>query len=393
VVKSLTTKASEEGEAENGRPILSLILCSRNDDYMGNSRWRLETTLNYVTEQIEALRRAKDVEVIVADWGSEVPLRSVLQLIPAAVGLVSLIHVPPDLARLLQEDSPFPEVLALNAAARRARGTYIGRIDQDTLVGRRFLQIFFDLHEQRRQIEAPLESTLLFSNVRMVPYRFAARFPPLPVVKHFIDRFGSRLKVELTSRKPFYWHSVGIWLLPRTLWDECGGYDEAMLYMNDMEINMIHRLMQKYKLVNLGSIVGYDFYHLEHYHPWVPRRSSVYRKVNADHRDRREIFHPNKGGWGLAEYSLEMDPYLSVGCASPCGWRLKDELQFTLLLLLVGAQAAWDMLIVRLVVPIVNVGRRWNGRRRKAWPTMSREPMHRWPSTLVELWRTRGGGT
>ena len=26
--------------------IISLILCSRNDSYMGNSRWRLETSIN-----------------------------------------------------------------------------------------------------------------------------------------------------------------------------------------------------------------------------------------------------------------------------------------------------------------------------------------------------------
>jgi hypothetical protein len=51
---------------------------------MGNSRWRLETTLNYVADQVEALARTKDVEVLVADWGSEIPLRNVLRRTPAA---------------------------------------------------------------------------------------------------------------------------------------------------------------------------------------------------------------------------------------------------------------------------------------------------------------------
>src|SRR5262249_53362064 len=243
---------------------LSLILCTRNDEYMGNSRWRLETTLNYVADQIEALDRANDVEVLVADWGSEVPLREVLRLSPAAAAVVSFILIPIEIARPLQKDSPFPEVLALNAAARRARGKYIGRIDQDTLVGRRSLEVFFDLHEQERQIEVPLESALLFSNVRAVPYRFAVRCPSLSVVAQFIGRFGSNLKLEITSRKSFYRHSVGIWLLPRSLWHECSGYDEDMLYMNEMEVEMIDRLTQKYTLIDFGKIVGHDFYHLEH---------------------------------------------------------------------------------------------------------------------------------
>src|SRR5262245_22160359 len=210
---------------EKKTPALSLILCSRNDEYMGNSRWRLETTLNYLADQVESLGRTKDLEVLVADWGSDIPLRDVLQLTPAASRIVSFMLIPPEIARPLQKDSPFPEVLALNAAARRASGKYIGRIDQDTLVGGRFLAVFFNIHEQRRQMEIPLESALLFSNVRMIPYRFAVRSPSRSVVEHFVDRFGNSLKVEINSRQPYYWYSVGIWLLPRTVWYECGGYD------------------------------------------------------------------------------------------------------------------------------------------------------------------------
>src|SRR5262249_49549919 len=119
---------------------LSLILCSRNDEYMGNSRWRLETTLNSLGERIHRLGRSADVEVLVADWGSDVPLADAMTLEPAAAAIVSFVTIPPGVARARQGDSPFPEVLALNAAARRARGDYIGRIDQDTLVGDWFLK-------------------------------------------------------------------------------------------------------------------------------------------------------------------------------------------------------------------------------------------------------------
>jgi hypothetical protein len=372
---------------------LSLILCSRNDNYMGNSRWRLETTLNYVADQVEALARTKDIEVLVADWGSDVPLRDVLRLTPAAAQIVSFMLIPPETARALQKDSPFPEVLALNAAARRARGAYIGRIDQDTLVGRRFLEVFFDIHEKRRQIEVPLESALLFSNVRMIPYRFAVRLPSLSLVEKFVDRFGGSLKIEITSKSPFYGYSVGIWLLPHALWHECGGYDEEMLYMNAMEIEMIERLRQKYKLVNLGKIIEYDFYHLEHYHPWVPRRSSVYRKTN-DNYVFKGVFHPNDEKWGLAQYSLCVAPYSSPGSVTAMlrpHWRTRDEMRFAMLLLLMGMPLVCDAL-AGWYNNLADIGNRWNRRRQKAWAAIRGEPVHHWPHVLVELWRIRSRG-
>jgi hypothetical protein len=142
---------------------------------MGNSPWRLETALNYVAKNVQELGREEDVEILVADWGSDVPLREVLQLGPAAARIVSFVLIPGEIARVLQKDSPFPEVLALNAAARRVNGQYIGRIDQDTLVGKRFLRSFLEMRDGDTQIGAPLDSVLLFANRRCIPYRFAVR--------------------------------------------------------------------------------------------------------------------------------------------------------------------------------------------------------------------------
>jgi hypothetical protein len=370
------------------RLALSLILCSRNDEYMGNSRWRLETTLNYVAHQVEGLGRGKEIEVLVADWGSEIPLREVLRLTPAAAQIVSFILIPPEIARRLQKDSPFPEVLALNAAARRARGSYIGRIDQDTLVGQRFLEIFFALYESRRKCEVPLERALLFSNVRMVPYRFAVRCPSIWDVEQFVERFGGKLKIEIASHLPFYHYSVGIWLLPTALWNECGGYDENMLYMNGMEIDMIQRLLQKYVIVDLGKMIGYDCFHLEHYHPWVPRRSSVYRKTN-DAPTLKAAFQPNGESWGLVQWSLSVDPYASregVGTMTRDKWRARDQVAFSMLLLLTRIQIACDilpgwcskLLILQLAV--------WRHRTALVRDTIWGKPIGRWHSLLHDLW-------
>lgn len=50
-------------------------------------------------------------------------------------------------------------------------------------------------------------------------YRFAVRGPPLASV---------------------------VWLVRADVWDECGGSDERMIYMNSMESNMVNRLLMQY---------------------------------------------------------------------------------------------------------------------------------------------------
>jgi len=364
-------------------PALSLILCSRNDQHMGNSRWRLETALNYVAKNVHELGREEDVEVLVADWGSEIPLREVLQLSPAAARIVSFLLIPPGIAGTLQRDSPFPEVLALNAAARRVNGQYIGRIDQDTLVGERFLNMFFELHQGIRHSDVPLDSALLFASRRRIPYRFAVRCPSFWIVDWFVHRFGRVLSIETPHPPvPFYHGPVGIWLLPRHLWNECGGYDERMIYMSSMEGDMVYRLLDKYQMVDLGKLADYDFYHLEHFPPWHRRGRSRHRKTNREFCTQPNVFHPNTKDWGLIRYPLEVLPYgakVETGaCEEP-----RDELaRFLLLMISAGAQFTWDSLILSSRAAYAL----WTRRAEIAWKTVRGQPLGRWPNLLRKLW-------
>jgi hypothetical protein len=68
-------KADCASDPAPGRPSLSLILCSRNDNYAGNSVWRLQTAVNYLARHVEELKLESVVEVIVTEWGSHTPLR------------------------------------------------------------------------------------------------------------------------------------------------------------------------------------------------------------------------------------------------------------------------------------------------------------------------------
>ena len=159
--------------------LISLILCSRNDSYMGNSRWRLETSINLALLNAKEANFLDQLEIIVSDWGSEIPLSEVLNLVPEAKGRVKFVHVPPDIAKVEQKDSKFPEVIALNAAARRASGKYIGRIDNDTVVGADFFRKFEQLQKNNPTDELDLADSFLFVERKSVPYRISRLSLPL----------------------------------------------------------------------------------------------------------------------------------------------------------------------------------------------------------------------
>ena len=389
------------------KPILSLILCSRNDNYMGNPRYRLEIALNYLAENVQALGREGDVEVIVADWGSEVPLHSVVQLSPAAVKIVSFIVIPPKIARAQQKDSPFSEVHALNAAARRVNGQFIGRIDQDTLVGKRFLETFFDLYEGKQLPDIPLDSALLFANRRSIPYRFADQCPAFGHVDRCIRWFAPYMKVwNYNPHTKIFWTSyVGILLVHRDGWHEIGGYNEQFIYYDWMEVDLILRLRQKYPVVDLGKLVDYDFYHLDHYqlhaswsavlHPRATSAKSNSYILNLDTPP--EILHPNGENWGLHQYALEVVNGIDIETTVLAQ---SGGLAFVLLLLLALLRTTWDTLnlnLFRLVMTLRSfffayvmkvwwflfAPSSWRGRIRTVQATVSGQPLYSWPKLLM----------
>ena len=373
-------------------PILSLILCARNDQYQGNSTWRLETALNYVAQNAAALDSAEDIEVIVADWGSKEPLRNVVKLSPVAAKIVSFVHIPPEIAKSEQKDSPFAEVLALNAAARRAKGEYIGRIDQDTLVGKHFLEKFFWLHKKRRLL-VPLDKAVMLSNRRRIPYRFAVFCPSFWVVDRYLRWFKHFLPL-MEPRPPhlYYQNYIGILLFHRDLWAACGGYDQRFIYMDYMEFDIILRLTKEYTFVNLGELVDHDFYHLDHGNPREPWSANRNRKTNPIRSldNLPETINPTGDKWGLTQYPLEVQPAFNVVAKSfiqKPAW-----LTFFLLVFISGLQIVLDGVIIktRKLTPLFQriwwmffAASTWKNRTKNVQERVTGQPLISWPRLLI----------
>ncbi len=395
------TRSNQNSLLISKKPTLSLILCSRNDNYMGNPRWRLQTTLNYTAQVIFELGRQNDVEILVSDWGSQVPLKDAITLSPAAASLVSFIQVPVETARVLQKDSPFAEVLALNTAVRRSRGQYIGRIDQDTLVGERFFKYFFDIHAGRRQLDVPLEKALLFANRRSIPYRFAARCLPLEYIDRYVRLYAHKMPVwnQNNLTQNLFWSSyVGIWLLHRDLWDACSGYDERLIYYNWMETDMILRLKQYHPVIDLGEKTAYDFYHLEHYSPdrYKATRPHDMRNPDMDVNGDPETIKPNPPDWGLVDYDFEILPYPHAGDPAQVAAHSQAamfRLSFNLTLVFTNLHRGLDavqLFIYKLIGWRIKWSLRiWKQRLQIIRDSLDGRPVGAWPRLLVDMWTAR----
>ena len=296
---------------------LSLILCSRNDSYMGNSRWRLETSINLSLLHAKEANFLNKLEIIVSDWGSKEPLSDVLNLIPEAEDRVKFVHIPSELASKKQKDSKFPEVIALNAAARRASGQYIGRIDNDTIVGAKFFENFSRLlGENVNSLWFDPADSFMFIERRSIPYRFSSQSYTLEYVYNYLKSYGSKLKIE-TARTwgfPFWWSPVGIMIFHRDIWETTRGYDEKLIYWGWMEGDMALRLGQKHILIDFKDSIGNYLYHLEHYPsmteykdrngPATPRKKNVPKIYGLN-------YQVNDEDWGVNQNNIKLTKYLS----------------------------------------------------------------------------------
>ena len=281
---------------------------------MGNSRWRLETSINLVLLNAKEANFLEKLEIIVADWGSEVPLSDVLNLVQEAKGIVNFVHIPPDVAQTKQKDSKFPEVIALNAAARRASGDYIGRIDNDTVVGREFFENFDNLLAKKESLWFDPSDAFMFIERRSIPYRFSSKSYPINYVSNYIKNYGAKLEVE-TARTwglPFWWSPVGIMLFHRKIWHESRGYDEKLIYWGWMEGDLAIRLGKKHLLIDFKDLAGNFLYHLEHYPSLTAYKD---RNGPATPRQKNEpkiyglSYQVNDEDWGLNQENINLTDY------------------------------------------------------------------------------------
>ena len=304
---------------------LSYVIVSRNDSYCGDSVGRLQTTLNHTGEILEKHGKLEESEVVLTDWASPEsngPLRHCLKLNSSISQILKIVEVPPSIASRYQRNSPFSEVHAMNVGFRKMSGQYFGRIDQDTLIGERFIKWFYNeyqvadygfswprvLFSGRRnlnEIQSENYKTYLYDDK-------SSRSIEICHPNNFYSRVHPR---NPKNRLLFYGGAVGILIVDRKLYEKTKGFNEEFIYMNNMDTELLNRLRQEGPFYDLGLKCDGDFYHL--HHTRADGASGTHqqphddceagcRPTNPDLIRRESIPNSNPLDWGLNSEELSV---------------------------------------------------------------------------------------
>lgn|GEM_PF-942373 len=276
---------------------LSIMLVCRNDNYMGNYQYRLRTCINYLARNLHKLGRLEDVEVVVADWNSDVPIAKTIPLLPAAADVTRFVYVPPAIASQVQQpDQVFHSSYSMNTALRRAQGEYLMMIDADTLAPYSSLQSIFHLLEGDIPLPLPRDRCFFLGDRRHIPWEVVQKEPSLAEWDSYLLKGGGELLPDEG------WAGLGVckiaWLAHRSIWEASRGFHQQLHYWgwNDAELTL--RITQHYPWLNLSSL-GIPLFHLEH---WSGNRRTVPQQRNP-HPVSREIA-VNDENWGLGHCEL-----------------------------------------------------------------------------------------
>ncbi len=278
--------------------LLSVVLCGRNDNYLGDFKYRITTAVNYLCESAKKNRRLNDIEVIIVDWNSETPLCEELCLTPDACKAAKFITVPPDVASLYNTDGQAINAsCAINTGIIRSNGKYVLLTPADSLITSTSLQNLLFLLEGKLNAVFDPQKTLLNIGRKEIPWQIAEKKPGLDEW----DRY-----LQLHSRHLFYnnsFHSLcggyGALVLNRSLWHQVRGLAEEEYGWGWSDVELGLRINLAYPSVDL-SYYGILVYDLQQ-KPTLLRT----RKLATNEKIPRNIW-VNDENWGLKEHTLEV---------------------------------------------------------------------------------------
>lgn len=277
----------------------SYVLVSRNDLYCGNSILRLTNTLNFLAEILNSQGFLEQSECVLVDWGSmEVPLHKILKLNDITKKITKSIVVPYKTASRYNQDSNFSEVHAMNCGFRNISGNYFLRIDQDTLVGPRFTKWINTCNNLPKLAFSSRRDLSEKQSLNFKKYILTEENNELVETKHHSHSYNNIINGKIL---PFWGSAVGVMMVERKEYEKEKGFNEELIYMNQMDVEFINRLLLKNKIYNLGLKTNFDFYH--QYHE-ISSRKNI--KTNPLHYRRELIKNNNDKNWGLKQEKLEI---------------------------------------------------------------------------------------
>lgn len=316
-----TTAATTASVPTIGKPYLSLVVTTRNDDHGGNMAQRFQTFLDHLDDMAE--RHNLPMELIVVEWN---PVRDHPSLAEAMQWPTSrwlhtrIVTVPPSVHAMHEHHDKFPlfQMIAKNTGIRRARGEFVLATNVDLV----FSDELFAFLAQR-----DLEHSCLY---RVDRYDIGATSIPGNVSWRERIDFCERNIIRVQAQ-----HGTYVWgenrpegdlqklhtnacgdftLLSRDKWMQLKGYPEFHLWSIFIDGLLLHAAaahgMQQVVLDSPCRI-----YHIEHDLGWAKTQEPIAVRPSLDYHQqylplcagmlsRKKPLDVNPETWGL--YAMEM---------------------------------------------------------------------------------------
>lgn len=296
----ISSQMSSQQSQPAKRPLLSFIMTGRNDGFMGDFNWRLGTSINIMARAAARLGRLDDLEIIVSDWNSEVPLHKVVQLVTEARRITRFIAVPPEIAVPAQKDTHFPDSIVLNTAIRRANGEFISQTGSDVVFTASSLNALLNVLEGK-YADLPLKKSFMSGGRRHIPNTLINRQLPLLEFEAYLNRNAAYIPEERGGAG--HAAPTNMMLMHRDLWHSSRGFDEKFIYWGFNDIDLALRITAQNDLIQLEHF-GVNSLHMEHWNkPRDYDPNKMFRKLNPVDNLTPE-FAPNPDNWGLGDFDL-----------------------------------------------------------------------------------------
>lgn len=281
--------------------LLSIITHHRNEHYLGDSLWRMQTCFNKLAHGLTTLGTT-DVEIVCCDWGSHIPLKDVLMLSSDLANRLHWVVVDGRTARQADADSEYSAVHATNVAVRHCSGDYLLYLDIDVYVPEQTMRILLDCLRAGYLDGYNLRNAFFWGSRYHVPKEFVDSRPSQPELDAYISQYVSTFKYDIVNKYDFAGAATAL-LVTREMWYAMHGADERLRYWGWSDIDIHRRLCMRYAFGGDLEAYGMRFYHLEHY---ATRNLSVENPRRVNEMINPTQFEVNDENWGLNGCSVQI---------------------------------------------------------------------------------------
>lgn len=298
--------------------ILSICIPGRDDNYFEDFKYRINTTINHLARSIKNSNLLDDVEILITDWGSDIPIYQTLNLSQEATKITRFIYVEPEIICGVTKSGRDDWHMSIppNVAARRATGKYILTYPGDTLISQYSFETLIRFLNNEILISVDLECSYFLIPRYDVPWQFLERQPDLVEWDRYFSICSKNTPLENSGIFSFFGDAGGF-LMHHSLWNKFRGFDEPNYEYSSNDVELGFRVTQYYPHLSLSSI-GVFLYHMGH-PPGRGRRIFIQKNVKPTPIIYNTKLYVNDENWGLGDIDFNLQQALPKKTALESG--------------------------------------------------------------------------